>query len=51
MEQPTAFFSARIGESLGSFLGNQSWAWPADWAWGLPLIVITVLIHALGSYS
>jgi hypothetical protein len=23
-------------------------AWRADWAWGLPLIVLTVLIHVLG---
>jgi hypothetical protein len=23
-------------------------SWRADWAWGLPLIVLTVLIHALG---
>jgi hypothetical protein len=24
-----------------------SW-WQADWAWGLPLVVLTLLIHALG---
>lgn len=23
-------------------------AWRADWAWGLPLIVLTVLIHVSG---
>jgi hypothetical protein len=23
-------------------------AWTADWAWGLPLIVLTVVIHVLG---
>jgi MFS superfamily sulfate permease-like transporter len=23
-------------------------AWSADWAWGLPLIVLTVVIHVLG---
>jgi hypothetical protein len=23
-------------------------AWHADWAWGLPLIVLTVVIHVLG---
>jgi hypothetical protein len=22
--------------------------WSADWAWGLPLIVLTVVIHVLG---
>ena len=22
--------------------------WHADWAWGLPLIVLTVVIHVLG---
>lgn len=23
-------------------------SWRADWAWGLPLIVLTVMIHAVG---
>ena len=23
-------------------------AWSNDWAWGLPLIVLTVLVHAFG---
>jgi hypothetical protein len=23
-------------------------AWSADWAWGLPLIVLTVVLHAYG---
>jgi len=22
--------------------------WSADWAWGIPLIVITVIVHVLG---
>src|SRR5262245_20565441 len=26
----------------------ESWAWSVDWVWGLPLIVVTVLIHVLG---
>ena len=27
---------------------NLTWNWSADWAWGLPLIVLTVVIHVLG---
>jgi hypothetical protein len=30
------------------FVDNQPFAWRADWAWGLPLIVLTVLIHVAG---
>src|SRR5271167_3280847 len=30
------------------FVDNHPFAWRADWAWGLPLIVLTVLIHVLG---
>ena len=30
------------------FLAVASVGWSADWAWGLPLIVLTVLIHVLG---
>ena len=26
----------------------ESWVWSADWAWGLPLILVTVLVHVLG---
>lgn len=26
----------------------ETGAWSADWAWGLPLIVLTVIIHVLG---
>ena len=31
-----------------NFLAVASVGWSADWAWGLPLIVLTVLIHVLG---
>jgi len=31
-----------------NFLAVGSPAWSADWAWGLPLIVLTVLIHVSG---
>jgi len=41
-------FSMRIAQFLCSVVVDQSWTWPADWAWGLPLIVITVLIHVVG---
>jgi hypothetical protein len=30
------------------FVDNQPFAWHADWGWGLPLIVLTVLIHVSG---
>ena len=26
----------------------ESSAWSADWAWGLPLIIVTVLVHVFG---
>jgi Ion channel len=29
-------------------LGIAEGAWSNDWAWGLPLIVLTVLVHAFG---
>src|SRR5215472_7600444 len=31
-----------------SFLATNPFAWGADWAWGCPLIVLTVIIHVLG---
>jgi hypothetical protein len=31
-----------------NFLAVTSVGWSADWAWGLPLIVLTVLIHVSG---
>jgi len=30
------------------FLDNSSPSWSVDWAWGLPLIVLTVLTHVFG---
>jgi hypothetical protein len=33
--------------ALSLQLTVPSW-WQADWAWGLPLVVLTLLIHALG---
>ena len=33
--------------ALNIFVDNP-FAWRADWAWGLPLIVLTVLIHVSG---
>jgi len=30
------------------FLASGPAGWSADWAWGLPLIVLTVLIHVTG---
>ena len=31
-----------------TFLDLGSAAWSADWAWGLPLIVLTVILHVSG---
>jgi MFS superfamily sulfate permease-like transporter len=38
----------RIVQAVSSFLVFKSANWSADWAWGLPLIVLTVVIHVLG---
>src|SRR5215467_7011154 len=37
-----------IAQSVEHFSVFASWAWPADWAWGVPLIVVTVLVHVFG---
>jgi hypothetical protein len=34
--------------SVGHLNVIGSWLWSADWAWGLPLIVVTVLVHVFG---
>src|SRR5215467_8715187 len=31
-----------------SFLGITPAVWRADWAWSLPLIVLTVIVHVMG---
>jgi hypothetical protein len=31
-----------------TFVAANDISWSADWAWGLPLIVLTVVIHVLG---
>jgi len=33
---------------ISSCLVDTPVAWRSDWAWGLPLIVLTVLIHVIG---
>jgi hypothetical protein len=38
----------RIAQAVFSFLVFNQVNWSADWAWGLPLIVLTVVIHVLG---
>src|SRR5262245_66004834 len=37
-----------IAQSVSQLHVIESWAWLPDWAWGLPLIVVTVLVHVLG---
>jgi hypothetical protein len=38
-----------IAQAVFTFLlGDDLTNWSADWAWGLPLIVLTVVIHVLG---
>jgi hypothetical protein len=36
------------GPAAVSFLVDAPVGWSADWAWGLPLIVLTILIHVFG---
>jgi hypothetical protein len=37
-----------IVQSISSFLVNVPSNWTGNWVWGLPLIVLTVVIHVLG---
>ena len=37
-----------IGQGVFSVMVVLPGSWRADWAWGLPLIVLTVVIHVLG---
>jgi len=37
----------RIADAVSS-LASGYFSWRADWAWGVPLIVLTMLIHVLG---
>lgn len=37
-----------ITQAVGAFLSLIPGAWSSDWAWSLPLIVLTVLIHVSG---
>jgi hypothetical protein len=37
-----------IAQSVFSFLIDNPLSWYADWVWGLPLIVLTVVLHVLG---
>jgi MFS superfamily sulfate permease-like transporter len=38
----------RIVQATLTFLADSPGMWRADWLWGLPLIVLTVVIHVLG---
>ena len=33
---------------VSSFLAPTALSWSSNWAWGLPLIVLTVVIHVMG---
>ena len=37
-----------IAQAVFSIVVESPGSWRADWAWGLPLIVLTVVIHVLG---
>ena len=37
-----------IDQSVGRMVAVVSPNWTADWAWGVPLIVLTVVFHVLG---
>jgi hypothetical protein len=43
-----ARFSVRIAPAAFNVLVFNPFAFGADWAWGVPLIVLTVLIHVVG---
>ena len=38
----------RIVQSASCIFVGNPFYWRTDWAWGLPLIVLTVLIHVSG---
>src|SRR5664279_1737317 len=38
----------RVAQTAISIFADNPFTWGADWAWGLPLIVLTVLIHVSG---
>jgi hypothetical protein len=38
----------RLAQAVSSYFVDNPVTWGADWAWGLPLIVLTVVIHVLG---
>jgi len=38
----------RIAQAAFGFLVVTNWNWHVDWAYGLPLIVLNVVIHVLG---
>ena len=40
--------SMRIAQGVFTSVVANPADWRANWAWGLPLIVLTVLIHVLG---
>jgi Ca2+/Na+ antiporter len=40
--------SMMIAQSVVGVQSGAPGVWSADWEWGLPLIVITVVIHAMG---
>jgi hypothetical protein len=40
--------SMRIAQGVFASVAVNHATWRANWAWGLPLIVLTVLIHVLG---
>src|SRR5277367_2480674 len=37
-----------IAQSVFNFLIENPLSWYADWVWGLPLTVLTVVLHVLG---
>jgi len=37
-----------ITQAACTYVAADTIGWTADWAWGLPLIVLTVVIHVLG---
>jgi hypothetical protein len=40
--------SASVSQAVFDILLLDSFEWSADWAWGMPLILLNVLIHVVG---
>ena len=42
------YIGTRLPHAVFNLLVVDPFAWGVDWAWALPLIVLTVVIHTIG---